>query len=224
MKYLVLFISLLLVGCQKPEVYLYSKYISQQEVQHLSQEFEDAGYKVEVNSLPFPQGISDTSILFSPMLKDRKNVDKAVGVLNDQGLEVNSISSLVEGSHFVTKNALAVFIVSDLDVFESPLQSGQTFASKNCDTEYEIHITANHSAEVTQSGKKVGVSWQLLANQEIFQLTKSNGNGPNYNYDIYKSVSRTPVGVVDEITLKPILWNTWFGDCEFYYGLVRTAP
>lgn len=221
MKYLVLLSALLLAGCQKPSIYLYGKYISEQEAQQLSKEFEQAGYQVELNSLPFPQGISNTSILSSPLLKKRTDLEKAVTILEGQGLEVNSISSLVEGSHFVTKNALAVFVVSNRDVFAEPVRTGQVFTSSNCETEFEIHINASYKAKVKEAKKAVNVSWQLVANQEIFQLT--NSNGTNYNYDIYKSVSSTPVGVVDEIRLKPILANTWFGACEFYYGLVRTA-
>ena len=172
--------------------------------------------------MPFPQGISSTSILSSPLLRKRTDLEKAVSVLKEQGLEVDSISSLVEGSHFVTKNALAVFVVSDHDVFAEPVKNGHIYTSSNCDAEFEIHINAAYKAKVKEANKEVNVSWQLVANQEIFQLTKSNG--ANYNYDIFQSTSNTPVGVVDEIRLKPILANTWFGECEFYYGLVRTAP
>lgn len=222
MKYLLLFSALLLAGCQKPSIYLYSKHISEQETQRLSKKFEQAGYDVQVNHFPFPPGTSDTSILFSPLLKDRSNVDEVTEILNKQGLPVNSVSSLVEGSHFVTKNAMAVFAVPDQSVFAASVQSGQVFTTQNCDAKFEVLVTSDRTAQVKQQDKTVNVTWQLLANQEIFQLTSSKGI--NYNYDIYKSESETPVGMVDEITLKPILWNTWFGDCEFYYGLARTAP
>lgn len=221
MKYLVLLCVLVIAGCQKPSVYLYSKYISVQQTQKLSEQFEQAGYQVEINQLPFPQGITDTSILYSPLLQERTNLDNAVALLKANGLEISSVSSLVEGSHFVTKNALAVFVVFDQSVFATPVIEGQIYTTKNCDADFQITIAKDQSANVRDADKEVAIQWQLLANQEIIRL--SDKVGRNYNYDIVKTVAATPVGVVDEVTLKPIVANTWFGKCEFYYGLVRTA-
>lgn len=221
MKYLFLLTAFLLVGCQKPSIYLYSKYITETERQKLTEQFEQEGYQVVVNTLPFPQGVRQTSILYSPMLKDPNNLDKTIAILKKQGIEIDSVSSLVEGSHFVTKDALAVFIVFNPEVFAAPVKQGQIFASQNCDNEFELHINQGNNASVKINDETTTVTWRLLANNDILSFRKYQG--ADYNYDVIRDVASTPVGVVDEIRLKPIVSNSWLGECEFYYGLVRTA-
>lgn len=219
MKYFLLFSALLLTGCQKASIYLYSKHISELETAKLTSEFEQAGYRVQVNQHAFPREIKNTSLLYSPLLRDRENIEKVKNVLTTQGLEVNSISSLIKGNHLVTKDAIAVFVVSDPRGIVAPIVKGQVYTSHNCDSEYHIDIASTKTAEVSEQESKTEVVWRLLANQEIFQMTDDEGY--NFNYEIHKSVSQTPVGVVDEVILKPIVKNRWFSDCEFYSGVVR---
>lgn len=219
MKYFLLFSALLLTGCQKASIYLYSKHISEQETAKLTSEFEQAGYQVQVNQHAFPKEITNTSLLYSPLLRDRKNISKVESLLINQGLEVNSISSLIQGNHLVTKDAIAVFVVSDPRGIVDPIFKGQAYSSHKCNSDYHIDIATTKTAEVSEQGSKTKIAWRLLANQEIFQMTDDRGY--NFNYEIHKSVSQTPVGVVDEIILKPIVRNSWFGNCEFYYGVVR---
>ena len=219
MKYLLLLTTLLLTGCQKANIYLYGKHISEQEAAKLTAEFEQAGYRVEVNQHAFPKEVSSTSLLYSPLLRNRESINEVQNLLIKQGLEVNSISSLIKGNHLVTKDAIAVFVVSDPRGIVAPVVKGQAYSSHKCDSEYHIDIASTKTAEVSEQESKKKVVWRLLANQEIFQMTDDRGY--NFNYEIHKSVSQTPVGVVDEITLKPVVRNSWFGDCEFYSGVVR---
>ena len=219
MKYLLLLTILVLSGCQKASIYLYSIHISEQETAKLTAKFEQAGYRVEVNQHAFPKNITNTSLLYSPLLRDRENISKVESLLINQGLEVNSISSLIQGNHLVTKDAIAVFVVSDPRGIVDPIFKGQAYSSHKCDSDYHIDIATTKTAEVSEQESKIKVVWRLLANQQIFQMT--DHRGANFNYEIHKSVSQTPVGVVDEIILKPIVRNSWFGDCEFYSGVVR---
>lgn len=219
--WLVLLAAALLSGCQRPYVYLYSKYLAEAEQQQLSAQLTEQGFEVVSNQLAFPAKVTSTSILYSPLLRHPDDVDRVKSILAVNGLDVAYVSGLVEGSHFVTKNGMAIFAVPNPAVFHSPIKIGQTFKSHNCDAQLTLTFGQKREAVVTGSNLHQVLEWRLIANDKIVQLTKPSGS--NYNFEVTQGVAHSPVGVVDEVILKPIMDYRALRFCQFYDGVVRAA-
>lgn len=81
MKYLIL-VVLFLCGCSQTTVHLYSRYLSIQQIEMINRELITADFIVKSNDLKFPQSVTQSSLTYSPLIKDLNAVNKVVNAIN----------------------------------------------------------------------------------------------------------------------------------------------
>lgn len=76
-KHLILLLFILFIfGCvSKAKVHVYAKYLSEHEKQSVSQKIEELGFIAVFNEFGFPTNITDSSIIYSPLLRESNSVE-----------------------------------------------------------------------------------------------------------------------------------------------------
>lgn len=83
-KYLIL-VALFLSGCSQTTVHLYTKYLSIEQVEEINQTLTNKNFVVVTNEYNFPETVSNSTLIYSPIIQDRKAVDNLIQLL--QGLK-----------------------------------------------------------------------------------------------------------------------------------------
>lgn len=76
MKFLrVLILSIGLVACSSTEVHLYTRYLSDTEIEQISSKLDKSNFKIIPNTLAFPENINQSTLLYSPFIRGEKTLD-----------------------------------------------------------------------------------------------------------------------------------------------------
>lgn len=220
MRYLtLLLISFLLLGCQKTNIYLYGKYLSEQQKNALIEDFKQANFTIHDNELSFPKEIQNTTILHSILLTNPSSIVAASEILSKHNLPVTNVDSLVIQGHYVTKNGLAIFALPEEISNQTVIENNQTFTSVNCDQ--DIVLSINSISNFSNLNNKT-FTWQTLANDEILQLTPIP-DGRNINFEVTETIEQHKIGKVKVIRLIPMVDYPQISNCTFEAGTVITS-
>lgn len=112
---MLLSISLLtLPGCSnKPTVYVYAKYLDDNERNELTHNLTKEGLDVKSNEFDFPSTVTNNTVLYSLLLQEPDAIDKTSEVADTLGFPIHSVQMLTQGNHWYTKNSLALFLLPE---------------------------------------------------------------------------------------------------------------
>lgn len=109
---LLLFISLL-SSCVSPvEVYIYSRGISDDEVERVANQLAIEGFEVKPSSIEIPEAITSNSIIYSPIILDLSDINLTRSVLTSMGYVNVSLVQGSEANHFYSKNNFGLYLIN----------------------------------------------------------------------------------------------------------------
>ncbi len=130
---------------------LYARYLSPAQIQQLKNAFKEQSINVETNTLAFPKGVDRSTIIYSPMIKDRQAVDKIQTTAETLNWPISSTNPLVAQNHWVTKNSVALLLLPEgiyPDKKSSPQDIAATYKSDNCASKVSIELKADYQYEM----------------------------------------------------------------------------
>lgn len=223
-----LILLLLLCGCaSQPTVYVYGKYLSDDQKRTIAQDLARNDYNVEVNALDFPTTISENTVLYSLMLQDPAVIDNVAAIAEETGMRVNRIEALTSGNHWYTKNSLALFLLPEqMDkprgLFTQDLV--HTYISEGCNT--TLTLTLHDDGSYTLSGESVAGDYAqsaagnwLYRQYPYIELRPTGAEFSNQYFEISLQHTRDQISPITFIILNPIQSPLVSETCTLQFGL-----
>ncbi|MEG3765360.1 hypothetical protein [Alteromonas sp. 14N.309.X.WAT.G.H12] len=113
LKYGLICFSVLFFGCSsQPTVFVYAKYLDNQQREDVTRTFEQSGkYQVELNEFDFPTSVTTNTLLYSLLLRDPDTIDAAADLSASAGFPIQRTQGLTQGNNWYTKNSMALFLL-----------------------------------------------------------------------------------------------------------------
>jgi len=222
----VLLMCFILSACSSTKVHLYTRYLSAQEAETITQDLEELGFDIVANSLTFPGGIEQSTLLYSPFVQGEDTVNVLINSLDKAGWVISSAKPIFAGNHYYTKNSVGLLLLPD-GLIPSDKVTNQDIAneyeSKECSQSMKLKLNSDGMYQFNYLTKNDGETEQLQGSWQItsypyIELTSLNKVWRFY-YEIQKSTTTDVVGKIDMIELKPIDEHYKLPKCTFYYGL-----
>ncbi|MGY0593966.1 MAG: hypothetical protein ACW7DP_09255, partial [Paraglaciecola chathamensis] len=181
-------------------------------------------FTVIENTLSIPEGVSESTIIYSPLLKNREDLSNTLYLLSKVGWSEIKLESFVKGNHWYGKNSLGLILLPNgLINSDWEIKKGLShkYVGSNCDSQVEIEIQDNNLYKITYTQKnqikvKKG-SWKI-SSYPYFELSTENGSLPMY-FEAIKRTEEDLIGKVNIVEIKPIQSYQMFSNCNFSYGL-----
>jgi hypothetical protein len=228
MKFLnVVILSISLVACSSStEVHLYTRYLSDTEIEKISSKLDESHFKVITNTLSFPETIKQSTLLYSPFIKGDKTLDILINSLSDIGWAIPSVEALVSGNHWYRKDSIGLFLLPE-GVKQKDKIANQDLAndyeSRNCDTLVNLRLNKDNTYQLSFTNKtnertdhRKG-SWKIRSYPYI-ELTSFNERWWFY-FEIEQKVESDKVSKINIIELKPVDRYPFFPNCSFVNGV-----
>ncbi|MEO9943909.1 hypothetical protein [Paraglaciecola sp.] len=225
MKYLI-FAALICCSCSQTTVHLYTKYLSVNQVQNIHQELAAKNFKVSNNDFVLPQTITSSTLIYSPNLQDRNAVDEVVQSLQNLNWNIATVSPLLKGNHWYSKNSIALMLVP-VDITPNKGQAMSDWAhlyiSHKCKKDIKLKLTKlgdyqlaiddlDKNSRDLQSG-----TWKITEYPYI-ELRSSNGEWFFY-FKVKYHVEQDIVGEIQMYELYPVDNYSAFEHCSFITGV-----
>jgi hypothetical protein len=214
-----------LVSCaSKPTIYVYGKYLSEVEVAQLERKLIEENFNVKVNELDFPTTISTNAILYSFMLKEPSTIDTVTEISEQLNMPIKSISSLKEGNHWYTKNALALFIFpQSTDKLGDLLMQDlvHRYQAEDCDSAIELHLYKDGSYHLSNIDESLGQQtgrWHYRQ-YPYLELQEKGANYSSHYFEISQSLEKDQISEIKITQLIPLSSYIIPQDCLFRFGL-----
>ncbi len=227
MKFLsVVILSIFLVACSSTEVHLYTRYLSDTEIEKISSKLDESNFKVITNTHSFPETINQSTLLYSPFIKGEKTLDILINSLSDLGWAIPKVEALVSGNHWYSKDSVGLFLFPE-GVKQKDKIANQDLAndyeSRNCDTLVSLRLNKDNTYQLTFINKTkertdhLKGSWKIRSYPYI-ELTSFNERWWFY-FEIEQKVESDKVSKVNIIELKPVDSYPFFPNCSFANGV-----
>lgn len=222
----ILFICLLLFACTSTKVHLYTRYLSEQEISIISKKLTKANFEVVPNTFVFPDDIQQSTLLYSPLVKDQDSVNVLLDSLHGLGWVIPTVQPLFAGNHSYTKNSIGLFILPEGGKDNAKLALPDLvheYQSKKCDVSVKLRLNRNNTYQLFYADESqvhpahVNGSWEVTG-YPYLQLMSANKIWSFY-FEIQKQSEVDQISKVDIIKLKAMNTHHIFPNCSFYYGL-----
>jgi hypothetical protein len=219
-------VALFLCGCSQTTVHLYSRYLSPPQLETINKELVAANFVVKPNQLQFPQSVTQSSLTYSPLIKDRNAVNKIVNTMSHIGWNIQRISMLFTDNHWYKENSIALMLVPpDVDPkAESNRQNWiNQYTSKNCEKELNINLKKNGQYQVltaqNQPLKHHIAAGKWTISQFPYLELRPTGADWGLYFELEKRLEVDQIGQIDIKELNQMNKHSALGDCSFIYGL-----
>ncbi|MEW6997443.1 hypothetical protein AADZ86_07050 [Colwelliaceae bacterium BS250] len=222
----VIIFSLTLISCSSTEVHLYTRYLSDIEIEKISSKLDESNFKVVTNTLSFPETIHQSTLLYSPFIKGEKTLDTLINSLSEIGWTIPSVEALVSGNHWYSKNSVGLFLLPE-GVKQKDKIANQDLAndyeSRNCDTLVNIRLNNNNTYQLTFTNKTnertdhLKGTWKIRSYPYV-ELTSFNERWWFY-FEIEQKIETDKVSDIEIIELKPVESYSFFPNCSFVNGI-----
>lgn len=212
-----------LAGCTTTKVHLYTTYLTEQDVANISQSLERHNFTVIKNSLPVPDGITESTIIYSPLRRNTKPLEQAVALLSGAGWPELKTAHFVKGNHWYDDEHLGLIILP-ADFATKGLareqQLARSYNGTNCQSPVEIDIQPNNRYKMTyqvdgQTKEKQG-GWHI-PNYPYLALEDGGGLLPMY-FEVMQYMETDLIGRIDIIELKALQSYPILAKCQFKDG------
>jgi len=222
----VVLLCFFVLACSSTKVHLYTRYLSAEDTTKITKSLAEHGYDVIPNSLVFPDGIEQSTLLYSPFVQGENSINVLIDSLDKGGWIVPNVKPIFAGNHFYTKNSVGLLLLPDCQV-QSDKVTGYDLAneyeSKQCTTSIRLRLHSDGAYQFlyadnipTQTEQLTG-SWQLTSYPYI-ELISSNKVWRFY-YEVQKNIAEDVVGKIDIIELMPLDEHYTLPKCSFVYGV-----
>ena len=232
---------LLLPGCSsKPTVYVYAKYLNENERNELTKNLTKEGLDVKSNKFDFPSTITSNTVLYSLLLQEPDAIDKTSEVANIMGFPVSSVQMLTQGNHWYTKNSLALFLLPEggrpdgtllsqdlAHQYQTDSCSESTVLTLNPNGTFELILgdnntsaKQNNSNSSSRAFMKTSGQWKLRQFPYL-ELQEYGASYANFYFEISQSKETDQISEIHFINLTTINVNSTTPlplTCVFTYG------
>jgi len=227
MKFLsIVLISIALLACSSAEVHLYTRYLSDAEIDKISSKLEESIFKVVTNTLAFPETIDQSTLVYSPFIKGDKTLDLLINSLSNMGWTIPNVEALVSGNHWYSKNSVGLFLIRDGVKQNNRIaiqDLANNYESRNCDTIVTLNLNKNNtyrlsfSNNINERKDHLKGVWKIRGYPYI-ELTSLNERWWFY-FEIEQKVETDKVSKINIIELKPVDRYSFFPNCSFVNGI-----
>jgi len=222
----VLLMCFILSACSSTKVHLYTRYLSVHETEVITKELEELGFDIVANSLAFPDGIEQSTLLYSPFVEGENSVNILIDSLDKSGWDITSVKPIFAGNHYYTKNSVGLLLLPDGLIPSDKVTSqdiANEYASKACEASIKLRLNSDATYQFLYSNKTLEQTEQLTGSWQItsypyIELTSSNKVWRFY-YEIQKNTATDVVGKIEIVELKPIDEHYKLPKCSFVYGV-----
>ena len=219
-------LSITLVACSSTEVHLYTRYLSDIEIEKISSKLEESNFKVVPNTLSFPENIYQSTMIYSPFIKGEKTLDTLIQSLFDVGWSIPNVEALVSGNHWYSKDSVGLFLLPE-GVKQTDKIANQDLAndyeSRHCDTTVIIRLNKNNTYQLSFTNKinertdHLKGSWEIRSYPYV-ELTSFNERWWFY-FEIEQKIVSDEISKIEIIELKPVESYSFFPNCSFVNGV-----
>jgi hypothetical protein len=226
----IVFMLLLLSACSTTKVHLYTRYLSDNEIEVVTKKLQGLGFGVITNSLVFPENIEQSTLVYSPFVEGEETINILVASLQENGWPIANVEAIFTGNHYYTKNSLGLLLLPEgvkrndqvhrqdiVNEYQSKDCNASIKLTLNSDASYQfLYLNEQASAQKNQQEQLRG-RWQITSYPYI-ELVSSKKSRRFY-YEIQTAITTDQVGKISFIELKPIDDHYSLPQCSFHYGL-----
>jgi hypothetical protein len=219
-------LCLSLVACSTNKVHLYTRYLSVDEVDKISQSLTELDFDVITNTHPFPDDIYQSTLLYSPFLEGEGRIDQLVQTLDDLGWVIPSVQPLFSGNHSYTKNSAGLLLLPEGGLQPDKVAVQDLFnvyKANNCDEQVTLNLKSDNSYQLIYANQDadrqnhLNGSWRIT-HYPYIELV-SSGQEWRFYLTIDKSTTTDRVSQIELIELNVVEKHHVFPNCNFAYGL-----
>jgi hypothetical protein len=214
------------LACSSTKVHLYTRYLSAEETQGVTQDLEALGFDVIANTLVFPDDIEQSTLLYSPFVEGENSINILTDSLYKSGWVVSSVKPLFSGNHYYTKNSVGLLLLPDGLVKNDQVTTqdlANEYVSKKCQSSIKLRLNSDATYQFLYSNNTYNENEQLKGNWQItsypyIELISLN-KAWRFYYEVYKSIESDVVGKIEVIELKPVDEQYTLPECSYVYGI-----
>ena len=225
---LALCIAFFLTACAAPtKVHLYGRYLSESNIKNITDTLEESGFDVEANQHEFPTNLNQSTILYSPLIKDRDAVTTLVSQLSELNIAIFDTQPLFEGKHFYTRNNLGLFILPDGTTLREQINErdvANEYHSFDCENHITLNLNANKTYELLMDKLPYPKESDYLTG--IWRITQypyiSLGPKEGYEwfyFEIQQDSEIDKLGTINQVKLIGQDEYSYLHFCDFVYGV-----
>ena len=215
-----------ILSCSSTKVHLYTRYLSVVDTEAVTKNLEEVGFDVIANTLVFPDGIEQSTLLYSPFVEGENTLNILIDTLANIGWLVPNVQPIFAGNHYYTKNSVGLLLLPDGVVKNDQVirqDLANEYKSKECDTAIKLRLNNDASYQFLYPNKTDNQTEQLTGTWQItsypyIELTSLNKVWRFY-YEIQKNAITDVVGKIEVIELKPLDDHYTLPKCSFVYGI-----
>jgi hypothetical protein len=224
----------LLSACTSTKVHLYTRYLSETDIKQVSKNLEALGFDVISNKLMFPEGIEQSTVLYSPFVEGEDTINRLISSMAEQGWPIPWVQPIVAGNHYYTKNSLGLLLLPQGAKRHDqvhPQDMVNEYQSKDCHISLKLTLHNDASYQFAYQNQQASQQAKQQAGQQEqmqgrWQITSypylelvSSTKYRRFYYEIQSTTKKDLVGQINFIELKPIDDHYSLPQCSFHYGL-----
>ncbi|MCW8107926.1 hypothetical protein OPS25_05390 [Alteromonas ponticola] len=222
-KSILLILTLIfLSACSTTIIHLISRYLNTTQQTDLVALLERHNFKVKLSEHPFPLSITDTTLVFSPLLTDPEALTTLHAILPIAGYPLSRSSALVEGKHWYTKNNIGFYpIPTGVDPFSDTLPAAlaHEYKSENCAKNFSL--TLSHSGRfrlVTDAGTRQKINGLWRVTEFPYLVLQGTNQFKNFYFEVKQAKLKDQVSHISVITLVPLNSHPLIPPCDVSFG------
>jgi hypothetical protein len=210
-------------------VHLYSRYLSDEHLAAINKELIAADFVVKPNQLKFPQSITQSSLIYSPIIADRNTVNNVINTVSEMGWDIPHISMLFADNHWYKENSIALMLVPlGINPTNQTNQTNQQdwaneYSSQNCDLTLTIRLKKNGQYQIFRSTNQLinedfsEGTWNITVYPYMELRSKKSTWGLYFELNQY--LAKDQLGEIHISELSPMSNYRIFADCSFANGV-----
>ena len=206
-----------------PQVVLFRYYLSDQDVTDIADKMQQAGLSVVINTLAFPTELTQSTLIYSPMLEDQAVVDLSLDSIRSLGWEVYAVTPLAMQNHRFTRNTIGLYLLPEGQ--NNHIELVNEYQNRGCQTEtkmifnqdntYAIHLAAPITDKALQQQLR-GI-WKVRSYPYV-ELQPFDSEQHLY-FEMQKEIESDLVGKIEMTKLMPLESYRLFPQCHFVAGV-----
>jgi hypothetical protein len=216
----------LLSACSQTTVYIYDKHLNEQDALSITRNLQDLGLKVKRISLPFPDSIRQSALVYSLMMANSLEIALVESRLISLGWPVDQQNPFFRDNHSFKKNSFGLFLVPqglDIDRANEISSVAATYASHNCtpNLQLEVKLDGTYKLKHEEGDLLDKGNWVI---RQYPYITFSNPRVDIWDatFTVETGLEIEKIGSVEKIYLRPVDHHPTFLNCKFGHGQIKT--
>ena len=213
-----------LSACSSTKVHVNHRYIDNQTLRDITSTLEQAGFEVETNEFAFPNNISQSTVVYSPMISNKDAVNNIQDLLAQRSWHVPGVQPLVSGKHWFTKDSIGLYLLPEginPHNRSSKADLVNVYQSRNCETEASISLSEDGKFEIAlaqavDDDRSLKGTW-FVRNYPVLELKPDDDLWPWY-FELSNDVEVDQISAIEITELTPLDQYVLFRGCHFVAG------